>query len=155
ASTEARTWILNRLVQLIDATRPDYLKWDNNFWLNCNRDGHGHGPDEGGFSHVEGLYSILNDLRHRYPNLLIENTSGGGNRLDYGLGADGDTAWMDDRTGPSVVERHNIEGLIAAFPPAYLLSFLVNSPDEPMDDADADVAHQVRSRMPGVLGMSN
>ncbi len=29
----------DQLVALIDRVRPDYLKWDNNFWLNCDRSG--------------------------------------------------------------------------------------------------------------------
>ena len=38
-----------------------------------------------------------------------------------------DAAWMDDRTAPSGHVRHNIQGLSALFPPAYLLSFVINS----------------------------
>ena len=52
-------------------------------------------------------------LRERYPNLLIENVSGGGNRLDFGMLRYTDAAWMDDRTAPSVHVRHNLEGLSA------------------------------------------
>ena len=37
-------------------------------------------------------------LRRRYPDLLIENVSGGGARLDFGMLAYTDAAWMDDRT---------------------------------------------------------
>jgi hypothetical protein len=33
---------------------------------------------------VNGLYQVLADVRARYPDLLIENVSGGGNRLDSG-----------------------------------------------------------------------
>ena len=47
ASREARDWILGRLTALIDAAHPDYLKWDNNFWINCTRSGHGHDPTTG------------------------------------------------------------------------------------------------------------
>src|SRR5262249_24718751 len=43
ASTAARQWVVDRLTSLLDDVQPDYLKWDNNMWLNCNRSGHGHG----------------------------------------------------------------------------------------------------------------
>src|SRR5262249_44510951 len=77
-----RQGIVDQLTALIDAVHPDYVKWDNNFWINCRRDDHGHGHHDGNFAHVSGLYQVLADLRTRYPALLIENVSGGGNRLD-------------------------------------------------------------------------
>jgi alpha-galactosidase len=149
----ARQWVLDKLSALIDGAQPDYLKWDNNYWVNCNRDGHDHGPGDGPFSHVEGLYGVLGSLRQRYPDLLIENVSGGGNRLDYGMAAFTDAAWMDDRTAPSTVVRHNLEGLMTAFPPGYLLSFLIDNPAEPMQ-VGAQMPQFTRSRMPGVLGLA-
>ena len=47
-----------------------------------------------------------------------------------------DVGWMDDRTAPSLTVRHNIEGLTMAFPPAYLLSFVIDSEQEPIGDTD-------------------
>jgi len=152
-ASAGRQWVFDRIVALVDKVRPDYLKWDNNFWLNCNRGDHDHGPQEGNFAHVVALYGLLADLRQRYPNMLIENVSGGGNRLDYGMLAYTDTAWMDDGTAPSTHVRHNLEGLSAAFPPAYLLSFVINSPVEPLYGGN-DVLHIARSRMPGILGVT-
>jgi alpha-galactosidase len=147
----ARQWVLDRLSELIDQVGPDYLKWDNNFWINCDRAGHNHGATDGNFAHVNGLYSVLAELRGRYPNLLIENVSGGGNRLDLGMLRYTDVAWMDDRTAPSVNVRHNVEGLGIVFPPAYLLSFVTNHDSEPLHDAP-DMSLYVRSRMVGALG---
>jgi alpha-galactosidase len=149
-SPAARKWVLHELVTLIDTIQPDYLKWDNNFWINCNRSGHGHGTGDGNFAHVMGLYEVLDALRQRYPDLLIENSSGGGNRLDYGMLAYTDAGWMDDLTVPSDHVRHNIEGLSLALPPAYLLSFVIDSQEEPLEGGD--LPQIVRSRMPGVLG---
>jgi alpha-galactosidase len=149
---EARQWVLDQLTALLDAAQPDYLKWDNNSWINCDRPGHGHGPADGNFAQVNGLYAVLSELRERYPNLLIENVSGGGNRLDLGMARYTDVAWMDDRTAPSVNVRHNVEGLSAVFPPAYLLSFVINHDSEPLHDAP-DMSLYFRSRMAGALGL--
>ena len=150
---DAFAWVYNKLVTLLDQVRPDYLKWDNNLWLNCDRGGHGHGPSDGGFQHVQSLYRLMAALRARYPDLLIENVSGGGNRLDFGLLAYTDTAWMDDRTSPSAHVRHNLEGLTFAYPPAHLLSFLIAADGEPVAGSD-DLPLAVRSRMPGILGLT-
>lgn len=147
-----RQWVRDRLVAIIDAAQPDYLKWDNNFWLNCDRPGHGHGGSDGNMSAVEALYDLLDELRARYPDLLIENVSGGGNRLDFGIIGHTDTAWMDDRTAPSIRVRHNLEGLSSVFPPAYLLSFVIDSESDPLIGDDLPLL--VRSRMPGLLGFT-
>ena len=147
-----RQWMVNQLTGLLDAVQPDYLKWDNNVWVNCNRAGHGHGPTDGNFAHVTALYHVLDALRQQYPSLIIENVSGGGNRLDYGMLRYTDVAWMDDDTAPSVHVRHNIEGLSAAFPPAYLLSFVTDHDTEPLHDAP-DLSLYFRSRMEGALGL--
>src|SRR5260221_6965977 len=64
-----------------------------------------------------------------------------------------DVAWMDDRTSPSSLVRHNVEGLTCAFPRAYLLSFLSDAPGEPIAGAD-DLQLLTRSRMLGVLGLT-
>jgi alpha-galactosidase len=150
---EAQQWVLDRLVALIDRVRPDYLKWDNNFWINCNRAGHGHGPADGNLAQVQALYTILDALRRRYPDLLIENVSGGGSRIDFGMLAYSDTAWMDDRTAPASLVRHNLEGLTFAFPPAYLLSFLIDAEGEPIAGAE-DLPLLARSRAAGVFGLT-
>jgi alpha-galactosidase len=154
ASEAGRKWIYDHLTQLIDEVEPDYLKWDNNLWVNCDRTGHGHGPADGNFVHVTALYQMLDALRQRYPSLLIENCSGGGNRLDLGMLRYSDAGWMDDRTAPSVHVRHNLEGLATIFPPAYLLSFVTDdsTDDEPLYNAP-DLSLYFRSRMGGALGL--
>jgi alpha-galactosidase len=32
-----RQWVVNHLTALLDSVQPDYLKWDNNLWVNCDR----------------------------------------------------------------------------------------------------------------------
>ena len=149
----ARQWIFDQLSRLIDEVRPSYIKWDNNFWINCNRAGHGHGTTDGNFAHVNGLYEVLRELRKRYPALEIENVSGGGNRIDFGMLQYTDSAWMDDRSAPSVIVRHNLEGLGAVFPPAYLLSFALDGADESLHGG-RDLPLYLRSRMLGLMGLT-
>ena len=152
ASDAARAWLLTRITTFLDTVQPDYLKWDNNMWINCDRPDHGHGASDGNFAHVHGLYDLFATLRQQYPALLMENVSGGGNRLDFGMYRYTDVAWMDDRTAPSVHVRHNVEGLSTVFPPAYLLSFLISHEGEPIQNAP-DLPLYVRSRMEGALGL--
>jgi alpha-galactosidase len=150
---EARDWLLEKLSVLIIESGADHIKWDNNAWLTNTRPLNGAGPSDGNFRHVTGLYQLLGALRERFPWLLIENCSGGGNRLDLGMMRFTDAGWMDDRTSPSAHVRHNLQGLSLFLPPAYLLSYLIHDAEEPMHDA-ADFPLYARSRMPGVFGLS-
>lgn len=150
ANPVAQQYLIDHLVRFIEEVRPDYLKWDNNRWVNCDRPDHGHGPQDGNFRQVQGLYQVLSALRQRFPGLTIENVSGGGNRLDFAMLRYSDVGWMDDRSAPSRHVRHNLEGLISVFPPAYLFSFVMGHAQERLDD----VPLVARSRMPGVLGLS-
>jgi len=149
----AREWLVSRLTTFIEEARPDYLKWDFNRWMICDRPEHGHTADGGSYAHIRGLYAVLDALRQRFPSLLIENCSGGGHRLDAGLLRLTDTGWMDDTTAPSAHVRHNIEGLTSVFPASYLLSYVMPSEAEPMNAA-ADMPNLVRSRMIGTLGLA-
>jgi alpha-galactosidase len=153
AGAAGRQWVLDRLTSLIDEVQPDYLKWDNNMWTNCDREGHDHGWSDGPFAHVTALYQVFETLRQQYPDLMIENCSGGGNRIDFGLLRYTETGWMDDRTAPSAHVRHNIQGLSAVFPPAYLLSFVTDDGVETLRGGP-DLALYFRSRMSGALGLS-
>jgi alpha-galactosidase len=152
AGSAARQWVIDRLTAMLDEVQPDYLKWDNNMWVNCDRAGHGHGSTDGNFAHVTALYGVLDEVRQRYPDMLVENVSGGGNRLDLAMMRYSDVGWMDDRTAPSVHVRHNIQGLSVVFPPAYLLSFVTNYETEPLHESP-DLSLYLRSRMTSVLGL--
>ncbi len=153
AGSAGRQWVVNQLLAMLEDVQPDYLKWDNNMWVNCDRTGHGHGAADGNFAHVSALYGVLDEVRQHYPDILIENVSGGGNRLDVGMMRYSDVGWMDDRTAPSVHVRHNVEGLSVVFPPAYLLSFVINHESEPLHDSP-DLSLYLRSRMTIALGLT-
>ncbi|RPJ83502.1 MAG: alpha-galactosidase, partial [Acidobacteria bacterium] len=153
ADPEARQWVLDRLTALIEEAGIDYVKWDNNDWVNCDRPDHGHGSADGNFAHVAGLYEVLATLRERFPDLVIENCAGGARRFDFGIMRYTDVAWMDDRTSPSALVRRNIARLGAIFPPPYLLSFVVEAEEEPLHEA-ADLRLLLRSHMPGAMGLS-
>jgi hypothetical protein len=105
------------------------------------------------YAHTSGLYEILAAVRARYPDMTIENCSGGGNRLDFALARLTDSAWMDDRSAPSAHVRRNLNALLQMLPAPYLFSYVMGDADEPMRDA-IDMPMLVRSRMPGVVGVA-
>jgi alpha-galactosidase len=154
ADNEARVWLYNKLSAFIADARPDYVKWDNNFWVNCDRLTHGHGATDGNFAHMRGLQTLWQQLRDTFPDLDIEDCASGGNRLSLDMLNYTDAAWMDDQSAPSGRVRHNLEGLLNLFPAPYLLSFTMGGDGEPMDPT-VDLPMMFRSRMGGMLGISS
>jgi len=154
ADDEAREWVTSKVLGFIDEVRPDYIKWDNNFWVNCNRASHSHGSQDGNFKHMRGLQSVLDRIREAYPNLEIENCSGGGNRLSLDMLAFSDSAWLDDRTYPALRVRHVTEGLLGIFPSPYLLTFALAMAESIDEGRMDDASYVLRSRMSGQLGLS-
>ncbi len=65
--------------------------------------------------HVAGVYSIMDQLRAKYPALDIQSCSGGGGRIDIGILGRVDQVWTSDNTDP--IDRVFIEdGYSLAYP---------------------------------------
>lgn len=110
-----RTYIKEQLHHIIDEVQIDYMKWDMNRQLTDMYSSSV--PDQGMFFHqyVLGLYDILNDIKERYPHMLIETCSSGGNRFDLGMLSFGAQIWSSDDTDP--IERLKIQqGLSYLYP---------------------------------------
>ncbi len=84
---EARQWALQEVCRNINESGIDIYRQDCNFagreriiW-NDNDE-----PDRKGvleIKHINGLYLFWDELRRRYPDMLIENCAAGGRRMDY------------------------------------------------------------------------
>lgn len=112
---EVREYITSSLFSVLDDVHPEYMKWDMNrhitdmFSETLTHQGH--------FFHayILGLYDILNQVQSRYPHMLIETCSSGGNRFDLGMLSYGAQVWSSDDTDP--MERLKIqEGLSYLYP---------------------------------------
>lgn len=87
----------------------DYVKWDFN--RNLTEVGSAllsaeHG-EEVFHRFILGTYSVMDRLTKRFPNLLIENCSGGGGRFDGGMLYFSPQIWTSDNTDP--IERLAIQ----------------------------------------------
>ncbi|KRN97366.1 alpha-galactosidase [Companilactobacillus kimchiensis] len=114
---KVRQHLLTTLLNLVQDNHLDYLKWDmnrhltqvGNAWLPAEQ------QDELYYRYVIGLYDLLKKLRQACPNLIIENCSAGGGRLDFGMMAYTDQTWLSDLTDP--IDRAKIEnGFSYLFP---------------------------------------
>ncbi len=151
---DARTWMKQMLTRVVTDYKVDWLKWDDNAWLPCdppNTDGNGN------YSHVMGLYEVLDYMRQTFPDLVIEDCASGGNRMDYALMRRTDIAWLSDETDPSYRVRYHVFGASYPFPPEYLNSWIVESYWEHFADGEKSpelLSAWMRSRMMGGLGLS-
>ncbi len=86
-SSAGRAHALDVLDRLVTRTGARWLKVDFNLdpGPGCSRTDHGHDAGDGLYEHYLGLYSILDELRARHPQLVVEDCSSGGLRLDLGL----------------------------------------------------------------------
>ena len=112
---DVRTYIKKSLSEIIDETKIDYIKWDMNRHIT---DMYSKTLDHQGMffhSYILGLYDILNEIKTKYPDILIETCSSGGNRFDLGMLTYGAQVWSSDDTDP--IERLKIqEGLSYLYP---------------------------------------
>lgn len=82
----ALKWIQKIVYGMIEKHRIDVYRQDCNMypgrnWADLNRKN----PDRVGIAeakHIAGLYTFLDEMRKRFPNILQENCAGGGRRID-------------------------------------------------------------------------
>lgn len=86
-SPQGRAHVLDTLDGLVTRTGARWLKVDFNLdpGPGCSRTDHGHEAGDGLYEHYCGLYEVLDQLRARHPQLVVEDCSSGGLRLDLGL----------------------------------------------------------------------
>ena len=104
-SPAGRTHVLESMSTLIETTGARWIKLDFNIDpdAGCTRTDHGHGAGDGLLRHYEGLYEVLDTVRERHPELLLESCSSGGLRIDLGLARPVPGFFLSD---PDYTEHH-------------------------------------------------
>ncbi len=106
---DVRDNIFNQMYSVLSKNKVDYLKWDFN--RNLSEAGSALLPPERSkeFFHrfVLGTYDLMNRLTTAFPDLLLENCSGGGGRFDPGMLYFSPQIWTSDHTDP--IERLTIQ----------------------------------------------
>lgn len=114
---EVRDYLIESLSKVFSSANIEYVKWDMNRILS---DVYSHGmPAEfmGEITHryVLGLYEILGELTKRFPKILFEGCSSGGNRFDLGILCFFPQIWASDNTDP-ICRSEIQEGLSYCYP---------------------------------------
>jgi alpha-galactosidase len=154
---EVQAWAIDWISRLVEELGVVWLKWDSNWWDVCTSTEHGHGPGDGELAQVAGVHRVMDALRERFPDLIIENCAGGGTRMDFEMAAHSHVVWVSDASEPAARVRFQGEGASYLFVPATLNAWVTESKRENLNGRDlpeAALKAIVRSRMLGALGFS-
>ncbi len=80
-------WAYQTLAHIIKDFGADWIKLDSNFdpGAGCNRTDHGHGAGDGGYEHIAGYYRTIERIHRDFPEVVLQNCSSGGLRIDLGM----------------------------------------------------------------------
>ena len=101
-SPAGQEWAYATLDRLITDYACDWIKLDFNLdpGAGCNRTDHGHGAGNGLYAHYRGYYRTLERIRQRHPEVILENCSSGGLRIDLGLARQTHVTFLSDPDWP-------------------------------------------------------
>jgi alpha-galactosidase len=153
---EVEAHLREKLLGIVRDFDLDWLKWDASALpgldIVCDRTDHGHQAGDGSMAAVWGKYRILDALRERYPDLIIEQCSYG-TRLDYGMSRHGARAnWLSDSTAPSSHVRDNVMAAAYVLPASHTETWIMRDEEVSQPQTPAFLDSMFRSRMMGGFG---
>jgi alpha-galactosidase len=109
---EARDWLFKMMCGFIDEGHVRWIRYDYNFdplgaWDLMDK------PETRGLTQIrylDGERDLLDRLRQKYPDLLIESCSSGGRRIDLETMRRAHTYWKSDQTGCLICARSQETG---------------------------------------------
>ena len=98
---EVVDFIINTMTDVFSSGNIEYIKWDNNRHMS-DVFSRRKNARSGEFFHryMMGLYEIWGALTEKFPNILFEACSSGGNRFDLGTFCYMPQCWTSDNTDP-------------------------------------------------------
>lgn len=106
---EVTDYLIERICDIVDMADIQYIKWDMNRSLMAAYSAAFPADRQGELRHryVLGLYTVLEAVTQRFPELLMEGCSGGGGRFDTGMLYYCPQIWCSDNT--DAIERLGIQ----------------------------------------------
>lgn len=130
ANPEVCDYIVTSISQVLTISQASYCKWDMNRNLSDCYSSYLSKEQNRAlrYYYVLGLYSILDRLTKRHPNVLFESCASGGNRFDMGMLFYMPQTWTSDNT--DALERLYIQyGTSFVYPLSTISNHVSNSPN--------------------------
>jgi alpha-galactosidase len=110
---EARHWAIESVSEEVTRSRLEFYRHDFNlypayFWHTDEN------PDEIGLReirHINGLYTFLDELARRHPDLILDNCAAGGRRLDFEMMRRCIVLWRSDNTWGHETFPQNVQAM--------------------------------------------
>ena len=152
ARDDVADWAHDWLTRLVADHGIDFLKWDmNRAFGEAGWPGLHDGNDRLWTRYVTNLYDVIDRLRADHPPLRIETCSGGGGRVDLGILARTDQAWVSDNT--DAVDRLAIQhGFGQVYPPRAMSAWVTDVPHQ-LTGHSVPLRFRFHSAMSGLLGI--
>jgi len=150
---EVKAFVLSFMTELLSSHDISFIKWDMN--RTVTEPGalplEAQGDESVWIKHVDHLYEIWAELRHRFPHVEFETCAGGGARIDLGMLRFADQAWISDNTDAR--DRLTIqEGFSYAYSPSVMMCWVTESPHG-MNGRVLPMSFRFHSAMMGGLGI--
>lgn len=98
--TEVCDYIIKSIDNLLSKLNVKYLKWDMNRPFSEVSNNVLSNKKELSHRYMLGLYRILDFIKNKYPEMIIESCAGGGGRFDLGMLNYTSYIWTSDNTSP-------------------------------------------------------
>lgn len=151
AREDVYQYLLQSLSSLLQENNIRFIKWDHNRTLSEPGwpDAPANEQREVRIRYITNLYRLIDALRTRFPNVLFEDCSSGGGRVDLGMLSRMDQAWASDNTDP--VDRLFIQyAYLSAFPANTMVSWITH---EDWHSLKPGLDYKFDVAMSGVLGI--
>lgn len=127
AKSEVKNYIIDFMNDLLSGNNIKYVKWDMNRYVFESGwpEKENEKQKEIWFHYVKNFYEIMEILRNNHPDVIFENCSSGGGRVDLGIMKYFDELWTSDNTNP--FDRQYIqEGFSMVYPTSTMRSWVTD-----------------------------
>jgi hypothetical protein len=122
-NTAAQKWAIDLLSSAVERYGLGWIKWDFN--MDPAATWNGNAARE--LAHVRGVYTVMEELRRRHPDVWLEMCASGGNRIDSEMIRRADSYWLSDQTKLTDGQRLQSASAAMVLPARYRYTAMAQS----------------------------
>ncbi|MGL5057409.1 MAG: alpha-galactosidase, partial [Fusobacteriaceae bacterium] len=143
---EVADFIFNMIDEMLSKNDIDYIKWDANRPISQASI-----EEDIWYKHIVAVYEIVDRVKAKYPNVLIEACASGGGRVDLGALEHFDDFWTSDNT--DALDRITIQDSYSYVYPIKAMRAWVTDVPNFLSRREIPLKFRYHSAMMGTLGI--